>query len=186
MYKGRFLEMSLNSFFSYQNCSGKTKKAPLSRASRAGLQFPVGRVHRMLKSRISSDGRVGSTAAVYAAAILEYLTAEVLELAGNATKDLKKQQLRGGGVFPPHTRSFNRKKFHFAEKGEKNHKKEQKKYGMWFHRKRERYSNNYYRRRGVDIMERRPGGRSNSPHRGRLALREQEVPKEKKMRKRIK
>ncbi|EUR79894.1 histone H2A.Z [Plasmodium falciparum 7G8] len=73
--------------------SGKTKKAPLSRASRAGLQFPVGRVHRMLKSRISSDGRVGSTAAVYAAAILEYLTAEVLELAGNATKDLKVKRI---------------------------------------------------------------------------------------------
>ncbi|CRG94250.1 histone H2A variant, putative [Plasmodium gallinaceum] len=73
--------------------SGKTKKAPLSRASRAGLQFPVGRVHRMLKCRISSDGRVGSTAAVYAAAILEYLTAEVLELAGNATKDLKVKRI---------------------------------------------------------------------------------------------
>lgn len=73
--------------------SGKSKKAPTSRASRAGLQFPVGRIHRMLKSRIPSDGRVGSTAAVYAAAILEYLTAEVLELAGNASKDLKVKRI---------------------------------------------------------------------------------------------
>lgn len=45
--------------------------------SRLSLQFPVGRIHRHLKSRTTSHGRVGATAAVYSAAILEYLTAEV-------------------------------------------------------------------------------------------------------------
>jgi len=71
----------------------KPKLKSISRSARAGLQFPVGRIHRYLKSTSSRNGRVGATAAVYSAAILEYLTAEVLELAGNASKDLKVKRI---------------------------------------------------------------------------------------------
>jgi len=72
---------------------GKNKPKSVSRSMRAGLQFPVGRIHRHLKSKVTANGRVGATSAVYCAAILEYLTAEVLELAGNASKDLKVKRI---------------------------------------------------------------------------------------------
>ncbi|XP_007629899.1 histone H2A, sperm [Cricetulus griseus] len=62
------------------------------RSSRAGLQFPVGRVHRLLRKGNYSE-RVGAGAPVYLAAVLEYLTAEILELAGNAARDNKKTRI---------------------------------------------------------------------------------------------
>jgi histone H3/H4 len=68
---------------------GKTAKKAVSRSAKAGLQFPVGRVARYLKAGKYAS-RVGAGAPVYLAAVLEYLAAEVLELAGNASRDNKK------------------------------------------------------------------------------------------------
>ncbi len=64
----------------------------VSRAARAGLQFPVGRIARFLKQgRYGS--RVGAGAPVYLAAVLEYLAAEVLELSGNACRDNRRTRI---------------------------------------------------------------------------------------------
>ena len=80
-----------------------------SRSAKAGLQFPVGRVHRLLKrgnyaQRVGAGApgpsvlslvlsRSDSSPSVYLAAVLEYLAAEILELAGNAARDNKKQRI---------------------------------------------------------------------------------------------
>ncbi|KAI5829542.1 histone-fold-containing protein [Schizophyllum commune Tattone D] len=60
---------------------GDASKAQ-SRSSKAGLQFPVGRVHRLLKKGNYAQ-RVGAGAPA----------AEILELAGNAARDNKKQRI---------------------------------------------------------------------------------------------
>jgi histone H2A len=49
--------------------SGSESKST-SRSSKAGLQFPVGRIHRLLK-RGNYAQRIGSGAPVYLAAVLE-------------------------------------------------------------------------------------------------------------------
>ncbi|XP_034549956.1 late histone H2A.2.2-like [Notolabrus celidotus] len=110
--------------------SGRGKKAApkpkssVTRSSRAGITFPVGRIHRLLRKGRYADvlvigskaqreklastlnvhglnpsqearnlARVGNGSAVYLAAVLEYLCAEILELAGNASRDNKKMRI---------------------------------------------------------------------------------------------
>ncbi|KAK3129610.1 hypothetical protein QOZ80_6BG0482320 [Eleusine coracana subsp. coracana] len=72
--------------------TGGPRKKSVTRSVKAGLQFPVGRIGRYLKAGRYAL-RVGSGAPVYLAAVLEYLAAEVLELAGNAARDNKKTRI---------------------------------------------------------------------------------------------
>jgi len=68
----------------------ETSKKPNS--EKAGLHFPVGRIKRYLKEGFYAP-RVSLKAAVYLAAVLEYLTGEVLELAAEATKKVQKERI---------------------------------------------------------------------------------------------
>lgn len=74
---------------------GKKKSTKTSRSAKAGVIFPVGRMLRYIKKG-HPKYRIGVGAPVHGRRP-EYLTAEILELAGNAARDNKK-----GRVTPRH------------------------------------------------------------------------------------
>ncbi|XP_059967365.1 histone H2A type 1-A-like [Mesoplodon densirostris] len=72
--------------------SGKTPSKGKSRSSRAGLQFPVGRIYRLLRKG-SYVERLAAGLPVYLAAVLESITAQILQLAGSVCCDNKETHI---------------------------------------------------------------------------------------------
>ncbi|OON16267.1 core histone H2A/H2B/H3/H4 [Opisthorchis viverrini] len=65
-----------------------------SKAERSGLTFPVARIWRYMKRHYSfRRRRISITASVYLTAVMEYLTREVTELAGDLTIKAKRKLL---------------------------------------------------------------------------------------------
>ncbi|KNH03747.1 histone H2A [Perkinsela sp. CCAP 1560/4] len=77
--------------------SAPTEKNPTPKQSgsiskKAGLIFPVGRIRSMLKKGRYTK-RVAASAPVYLAAVLEYLTAELLELSGKVAVQQNRKRI---------------------------------------------------------------------------------------------
>jgi len=68
------------------------KRKRMSKSKRAGLVFPVSRINSRIKEGKFTK-RSGVTAGVYMAGVLEYLVAEVAELAGEFAKQDKKHRI---------------------------------------------------------------------------------------------
>lgn len=71
---------------------GKAKAQRVSISRRAGTIFPVSRVRRYLRG-CTHKLRIAMGAPIYQAAVMEYLSAEILELAGNAARDNKRSRI---------------------------------------------------------------------------------------------
>ena len=69
-----------------------SKAEKRSASSRCDLIFPVTRMHRYFKQGRYADS-VGVGAGIFTAAVLEYITCEILELAGNAAEEQKKKTI---------------------------------------------------------------------------------------------
>jgi histone H2A len=68
------------------------KKKPVSRAQKAGLLFPVSRISKSLKKKGRSK-RVGVGAGICLAASLEYICAEITELAAKRCSSDKRKRI---------------------------------------------------------------------------------------------
>lgn len=70
----------------YTSTESGDRNNRVTRTQRAGLVFPPALVENILRDKMSYN-RLGATAPVAMAGVLEYLAAEILELSGNSARD---------------------------------------------------------------------------------------------------
>ena len=76
---------------SWSDYSPNKRSKKSSKAGKAGLQFPPSRIKTLMKNQTRQ--RIGDGAPVYLAAVLEYISAELLELSGNNARNRGKTRI---------------------------------------------------------------------------------------------
>ena len=67
------------------------------KTKKAGLKVPPSRIRKIIADTCKQ--KIGATASVYCAAVVEYIIAEILQLAGNSTTDKKRKVLSSRDLF---------------------------------------------------------------------------------------
>eukprot|EP01097_Dermamoeba_algensis_P001749 TRINITY_DN165_c0_g2_i1.p1 TRINITY_DN165_c0_g2~~TRINITY_DN165_c0_g2_i1.p1 ORF type:complete len:249 (-),score=64.67 TRINITY_DN165_c0_g2_i1:146-892(-) len=97
--------------------TGVKKTIRKTKSLKAGLLFPVAKLGKRLRESWLAGGphgRISGSASVYLAAVLEYLTAELVELAGNfSIQSLKKKRISPRAIASV---SFQDEEFHILLK----------------------------------------------------------------------
>lgn len=69
------------------------KKEPISSSRKANLQFSVSKTRNAIRGMLLKSQSLEEVAPVFATAVLEYIAAEILELAGNVCRDRKAKRI---------------------------------------------------------------------------------------------
>ena len=84
----------------YTSSNTGSKQNRISKSNRSGLEFSISRIESILRNQVlRKHNNLSQTASVYLAGVLEYLTAEILELAGNAARDNKRSRIIPRHIF---------------------------------------------------------------------------------------
>ncbi|CAD7948134.1 unnamed protein product [Amoebophrya sp. A120] len=69
--------------------AGTTK----NKTKRAGLIFPVAKIQKELRNMLPANARLNSSSSVFLGGVMEYVVAELLEVAGNTVKNQGKKRI---------------------------------------------------------------------------------------------
>jgi histone H2A len=77
----------------YEGTNAGSTRKPITAAKRAGIQIPPSRARKLIENNLSKGFSISQLGCVYLAAVLEYLSAEILELSGNAARDNRRSTI---------------------------------------------------------------------------------------------